>query len=419
MKNCRNEKRQSPSLNGKGHMRRILSGLTALFILAPAVLTLGGCGNDSAAETSNRLGEEAFAKGRYDEALVAFEQAASEDGTVAKYYSNQALAYLKLGDDEAAMEQLQKALSVSTQEKEVYRALGIAYMQQGDYEQALEAFDNATNLATLITDPVDYDVLEYRAEAQMLYNKPIAASETYTALIGLKWNLSENYFRRAMARLARPDLDDEIRQAALDDFTSAVDAAGDGDFALLIDIYYILNGMGDNDHAMEYVNRALEAARNDSERNLANGEIYYFHGAYQDAIKAFLQVDDLWERSGACLTLAASYADSGDYAGAAEVYEKCIETFGSDVRLLNELAVCEIEQEKYNLAINHLQQATAQVDSMDLPKIRWNLVIAYEKSGQDELAYATLTSYLERYPQDRLAIEEYNTLMKKLSGQSE
>ena len=408
--------RMNGAIIKRNDSNRIIRSFRTLALVL-ACMTLAACQKESAGQTSNRLGEEAFRKGNYDEALVAFEQAVKEDGTVPEYYSNQALAQLKLGQEQEAMESLQKALTISGESKQVFRALGIAYMQQEDYEQALEAFQTATDLATLITDSTDYDVLEYRGEALMKSGKPIAAYDTYTALIGLKWNLSDNYFRRAMAALSRPDIDEEIKKGALSDFAKAVEEAGDGDFALLIDIYYILNSQGDKDSAMSYLNRALEAASNESERNLARGEIYYLHEAYPDAIEAFHRVEGLWDRSGACTTLAASYAANEDYEGAAEVYKKCIDTFGIDVRLLNELAICEMEQGKYNEAINHLIRATADGNSMDLPKIRWNLVICYERSGHDDLAYATLTSYLERYPQDALAIEEYRVLTEKLYGE--
>ena len=400
---------------GKTDRDRIVRLSAGLLSLALILSAIGGCGKESAGDTSNRLGKEAFDRGRYDEALVAFDQAVSEDPAVPEYYSNKALTYLKMGEDQEAMKCIRKALDISSEDKEVYRVLGIAYMHQEDYEQALEAFQTATSLSTLITDATDYDVLEYRGEAQMHSGKPIAAYDTYTALIGLKWNLSENYFRRAMAGLAREDLDEEIRKGVVEDFDSAVKMAGDGDFELLIDIYYILNSHGDRDNARSYLDRALDAAGNANESNLAWGESNYRQGAYPQAIEAFSQVEDLWERSGSCQTLAASYAANHEYEKAADVYKKYIDTFGSDVRILNELAVCEIEQGKYHEAINHLIRATADVSSIDLPKIRWNLVIAYEKSGNDELAYATLISYLEHYPQDALAIEEYRILHEKLS----
>ena len=64
----------------------------------------------------------------------------------------------------------------------MYKRQGIAYLEAGDYEAAIGAFNTALAHTDAKVTTVEYDVLKYRAEAEVLSGKYEDALETYTIL---------------------------------------------------------------------------------------------------------------------------------------------------------------------------------------------------------------------------------------------
>lgn len=379
----------------------------ACIAAAMGMLLLTGCG-DSRAKNSNRLGEDAMAEENYKEAVTAFKQAVAYDNTRAEYYVNQGMAYLCLDDTESALECFEHAVSLEEENMQAYRGMGIAYLNNGSYSEAVEAFNTALSYTGMWVNELDYDIMEYRAEAEMLEGMTEDAKSTYSGLIELGYHLSDNYYRRGVIELMLHDYD-----AAMNDFTAAVEQAS-GDYSLYIDIYYSLCDYEYTQDAQTFLNRAVEVAGTSDEDYLARGEIYFQQEKYEDALAALALVEQLEQNGQIYLTRAACYVALGEYEAAAVQYDAYIAGYGEDARVMNELAVCYVKQGLYTEAVDTLTRALQQDGAMDIPEIKWNLIAAYEEAGELELAYATAAEYAANYPEDEAAQAEYVYLQKEL-----
>lgn len=381
--------------------------IAACCAVAAGVLLLTGCG-DSRAKNSNRLGEEAMAEGKYKEAVTAFKQAVAYDNTCAEYYVNQGMAYLGLDDTENAMECFTHAVSLDEENMQAYRGMGIAYMNNKSYLDAIEAFNTAVSYTGMWVNELDYDILEYRAEAEMLEGMTEDAQSTYSGLIELGYHLSDNYYRRGVIELMLHDHD-----AAMDDFSAAIQQDA-GDYSLYIDIYYSLCDYEYTEEAQTFLNKAVEVAGTSDEDYLARGEIYFQQQKYQDALAALELVEALEQNGQLYLTRAACCVGLEEYEEAAAQYDAYIAGYGEDARVMNELAVCRIKQGLYSEAVDILTRALQREGAMDIPEIKWNLIVAYEEAGELELAYATAAEYAANYPEDENAQAEYVYLQNAL-----
>ena len=113
-------------------------------------------------------------KNQPDKALEMYnkclELAKTNNREVAFFYSNRSFAYLRLGKIDKAIDDVKKALSMSSNESKLYDLLSNLYVSKGDYKKALEILDdglkqlpgNATlikkrgtviELSTIIYDP--------------------------------------------------------------------------------------------------------------------------------------------------------------------------------------------------------------------------------------------------------------------------
>ena len=388
---------------GKNSRRRIVF---VLFLVIS--LGLAGCGSASG-ENSAKIGREQLALGNYKEALVAFDQAISHDEACGEYYCLAGTACLYSGDYADAQSYFLRASQLDSQSMEAWRGLGIAYMNQDHYREAIDAFDEAVSHTGMWVSELDYDILEYRAEAEYRAGESSDALVTYQALIDLGYHKADNYFRHGVVCLSMYDV-----EAAKADFEAAV-TCSDSDYSLYLDIYYRLSEFGMKEQAENYLKRAQELAGNEDEDYLARGEAYFLDGAYEDAIQSFAQVQNTDKGGQLYLSMASCYVALEDYEKATDCYDRYISCYGDDYRVLNELAVCQSESGLYEDAIATLQSAMALQGGMDEPSLKWNLILAYEGNHQMELAYATAVEYVGNYPTDTEGIQELEYLKEELN----
>jgi Ca-activated chloride channel family protein len=130
--------------------------LLPILLIALLALSLGisACA-PSAAEKLNKEGNDAFTKQAFQEALVAYERAQIEEPELAEPYYNAANALYRQGAYDAALEQMQKALSFAGQESLAqagyYNQGNTAYNRQ-DLETAVASYTQS-----LLIDPDDQD----------------------------------------------------------------------------------------------------------------------------------------------------------------------------------------------------------------------------------------------------------------------
>ncbi len=100
----------------------------------------------NAAETYMRQGNEAAAKGDFEVAEEAFEQAVAADPSNAKARYNLGLARQNLGDPEGAIASYVRAIRQDPALVEAYINLGNLYGELGLEQEALEVFQRALDL---------------------------------------------------------------------------------------------------------------------------------------------------------------------------------------------------------------------------------------------------------------------------------
>ena len=89
--------------------------------------------------------QDLAADGRYDEAIVSYEQAIAADGNFGRAYSGWALALFYLGREDQARALWERALTEmdSMSERERYRTLGLYYVAvASDYQKAVESYQS-------------------------------------------------------------------------------------------------------------------------------------------------------------------------------------------------------------------------------------------------------------------------------------
>lgn len=119
--------------------------------------------------------------GEFDQALDAYNESITFDGTKADVYYLRGETHLGLDNYEAAIADFQAALERFGRYDTAYQSLGYAYFKMGQYEAAQDAFDQALEISPDDSNTLWYKVLTYLAEdeltqAQNLAKRAVAAS---------------------------------------------------------------------------------------------------------------------------------------------------------------------------------------------------------------------------------------------------
>ncbi|RME82650.1 MAG: tetratricopeptide repeat protein [Caldilineae bacterium] len=126
--------------------------LLILFVgVGLTLLTTGGASLISL----NEKGNEAFARGAYDEALAAYRAVMEKNPNLPQPYFNAAGVFYRRGDLAAAQDYLQKALALSADPEltqHIFYNLGNVYFQSLQFDAAVQAYIQA-----LLLDPGDVD----------------------------------------------------------------------------------------------------------------------------------------------------------------------------------------------------------------------------------------------------------------------
>ena len=123
-------------------MIRFKKSSTIILIILMALALLATACSPSAAEKYNKDGNDAFAKAAYEEALAAYQAAQIKEPELAEPYYNAANALYRQGVYDAALEQLQIALSFAGEEslsQNSFYNLGNTSYNAQDLETAVAA----------------------------------------------------------------------------------------------------------------------------------------------------------------------------------------------------------------------------------------------------------------------------------------
>ena len=291
--------------------------------------------------------------------------------------------------------------SKKSEAKATYRQMGIEYMEQGDYAAAIEAFNLALSQGVGTVGADELDITYYKAAAQYASGDVEAAMATYNAIIDYDKEAYEAYYLRGCLYGKQGNL-----EAARADFANAVVKNNGTDYALYLNIYENLAGLGYAEEGETYLKAALEFKGTEVADLEYKGQIYYLLGEYENAIgtlKSALEAGS----TRANLYLAKSYDDMGDTATGEGYLKTYIEAAPADAIALNELGEIMLGKELYAEAVSYFEQGLACEVIPNRGALMHNLVVAYEYNGDFDKAWELVQEYVTLFPEDEEAQREY------------
>jgi len=290
--------------------------------------------------------------------------------------------------------------SKKAEAKATYRQMGIEYMEQGDYASAIEAFDAALSQGVGSVGADELDITYFKAAAQYASGDAKSAMTTYNAVIDFDREAYEAYYLRGCLYGKQGDI-----EAAKADFSNAAKYGGT-DYALYLNIYENLAGLGYVEDGAVYLKEALSFKGEEVSDLEYKGQIYYLLGEYENAIGVLQNALEAGSTY-ANLYLAKSYDDMGDAATAEGYLKTYIGSAPADAIALNELGEIMLEKEMYVEAVTYFEQGLACDVIPNRGALMHNLVVAYEFNGNFDKAWELVQEYVKLFPEDEEAQREY------------
>lgn len=372
-------------------------------MLAAVMFVSAGC---SKGKDQNEQGLELYQSEDYQGAVVKFQEAVAGDNRSPEYYTNLGMAYIGLKDYESAHKNFDYAVSVDDNYKYAYRGKGIAYLKAGDYEAAIGAFNTALAHTDAKVTTVEYDVLKYRAEAEVLSGKYEDALETYTILLEVEKEKSDDYYLRGCVYARMGDSD-----KAKADFDAAIKLKP-GNYQLYWNIYDALVQNGMPDEGKNYLNAALVIQDDAPSAHKYRGMIQFLLGEYSSAVAELNQIKDSADVD-TLLYLGMAYEAQGDSDSAYAVYTTALSLEGANARVYNQLGLYRIRQNDYAGAIDYFQKGIALEDPVVSKDLKFNEAAAYEKMGDFATALAKFEAYAAEFGSEEAVDREIQFLKSR------
>lgn len=372
-------------------------------------LALGGCAGG--ASDNHEQGLLLYNEGKYEQASQYLLKAVAENNARGIYYIDLGMNYLMLSDYTSAKDAFDHAVSMKDNLELAYRGLGIMCMEQELYADAIAYFNQALEQVELDVGALEYDILQYRAEAEVQAEKYEDALKTYDALIQLGVEVSQNRLAKGGVYLK---LGDQEQATAC---YNQVLGENSQNVSVYFSIYNAFQENGYEETGEAFLNKALEVAGDSSLDHLNRGKIYYLMGNYSAAITE-LSYPLAENNAQAALYTAFCYEDQGDYTTASEYYVQSLNIENSPVTA-NYYAMCLSKNNDDNHAWNVVHTTMESYpDCACIQDLKWNEIILYERMNMLPSALTRLLEYQEAYPDDP-AIEtelQYLTLKQNNIG---
>lgn len=312
------------------------------------------------------------------------------------------MQYVAQLDYNMALECFAEAEDEGEDEKLLVRGRGIAYMGMTKYEEAIECFLEALSYSNGIVEDVDYDINLYLAAVYTKTGQYAEAEEIYNAVLAMRPKDVEVLFLRGSARLSQGNYEE-----AKEDMDKVVEMDGKN-FERIIHIYEIMEAAGYKDSGQGYLTDALQTYEKDMS-NFEKGRMLFYMGEYK---KAYIALEEAKNEGGveAYLYLGRAYEATGDYNYAESVYNSYLTKVGEDAQVYNQLGLCEARKGEYEDALESFQSGLDVEDASMKQVLLFNEIVAYEHLGEFEQAAALMKEYLAAYPDDELAIREFEFL---------
>ena len=142
------------------------------------------------------------------------------------------------------------------------------------------------------------------------------------------------------------------------------------------------------------------------------GVEYLQNGDYKNAIEQFQTAIDKNKNVGdAYRGMGMAKWEQKDYKGALKAFKNAVKNGAfEDGTLYNLMGCCSLELDKASDAVDYFKKAQEdENNSADLTQeISYNLIAAYEQSGDYDNAKTQLKAYVDKYPDDEKAQKDYD-----------
>lgn len=315
--------------------------------------------------------------------------------------TDQGMASLMQQDYKAAIASFEQAILAKENLEESYRGVGLAYMGIGDYEAAVGAFDKALSYAGMFPGDLEYDINYYMAIAYYKMEEYDAAISIYDAIIEMRPKDTNAYFLRGSMKLYLQEVD-----GAILDFDQAV-SQNSKNYSVYLDVYDCLKEHGYDAQAQGYLDQILLAdSQGFSEYD--KGRLAYYNGEYQKACNYLEHVRQQGEADEKLIMLLGEcYQLQGFYEYAAVVYDAYVSEV-PDPEIYNQMGLCYVEQGNYAAALSAFQRGIeVKENNTCLQTLKLNEIACYEYMYEFDTAAQRMQEYLAVYPSNAELEKEY------------
>lgn len=303
---------------------------------------------------------------------------------------------------EEALLTLDQALESGADKQEVARARGIALAGLTRYEEAITSYLEALSYSNIFVSDIDYDLNYYLADAYEKMGDNQSAISVYSDILALESDEVNAHFLRGRLYLEGGDHD-----KAFADFNRTVQLDKDG-YDLRIEIAGLLSQAGYEEEGLLYLQEFLT----ENEKKLSDydkGRIYYYMGDFENA-KLALEKAKSEKTEQVILLLGKSYEQLGDYNYATSVYKNYLDEHPEAAQIFNQLGLCKLKSGEYEEALSSFRSASNVENNGMERTLEYNLIVAYEYIGDFKQAAVLMEQYLKKYPDDEVALREYEFL---------
>ena len=282
-----------------------------------------------------------------------------------------------------------------------YRGLGMAYMNLGEYEAARDSFIQALQQGSFFVNDIEEDISCYLASAYYKMGDYENAIATYTNVLQISKKNDDLYYLRGVVQLEAGNL-----EAAIQDFDKAV-SLNAKDCDRYINIYKALAQAGEKERGKTYLEQSSSLLKD--KQTYEKGRILYYMEDYNGAVSILESLSEAGD-NGATLYLGKSYEALGDMNYAASLYEKYLQTDETNGEVYNQLGLCKVNMGEYETALSCFQKGIATGDGEVMQELLFNEASAYEYVSDFSTAKTKFSEYLAKYPNDEVAKREYEFL---------
>ncbi len=346
---------------------------TGIAALLSACVLSGGCAMGGATGENTVAGNEALEEGNYGKAQELFSKAV-ENGEV-------------------------KVLA--------YRGLGMACMGLAQYEDAADAFENAIDSADRKMPKTVKDIRLYLSSVKYRLGDYEDTEKICSEILADEDEPSvDAYFLRG-ASLLMQGSEEEARK----DFDAAAAITPD-DYMLYLNIYECYEKANLSGTGSSYLQSALDIHGDTMEDACHRGRIYYYLEDYEKAQSELIHpAEEKHEES--MFLLGQVYLALEDYTHARNMYENIHASFGESAQYYNGMAMCAMKEEKYDEALQYIQQGLLMDGYSGKQELYFNEMVAYEKKLDFETAKQKAQEYVVRYPSDERGQKEVQFLQSR------